>query len=164
MIERECLPLEVTLVDASESALKLAEQNVTHEAKQYSAEKKISVNQLKADVLEPMTTLKNESFDVVIADPPAFIKNRKSIPQGKAAYVNLFGTAIQKTAKGGIAVFCSCSQLLSNEDMIDCLSKAARRSNRTVRFIAQGSPSVDHFMQFEFNEGHYLKMWIAQVD
>lgn len=163
-IERECLPLEVTLVDSSESALKLAEQNVVHEAKHYFAEKKIDVKRLKADVLEPMTTLENEGYDVVIADPPAFIKNRKSIPQGKAAYVNLFGTAIQKTAKGGVTVFCSCSQLLSNEDMVECLGKAARRSGRTVRFIAQGSPSVDHFMQFEFNEGAYLKCWIAQID
>jgi 23S rRNA (cytosine1962-C5)-methyltransferase len=163
-IERECLPLEVTLVDASDSALKLAEQNVVHEAKHYFSEKKIGVRRLKADVLEPMPSLPDQGYDVVIADPPAFIKNRKSIPQGKAAYVNLFSTAIQKAAKGGLVVFCSCSQLLSAEDMVECLSKAARRSGRRVRFIAQGSPSVDHFMQFEFTEGHYLKSWIAQVD
>jgi 23S rRNA (cytosine1962-C5)-methyltransferase len=162
-VERECLPLEVTCVDSSDSALKLADENVTHEAKRHSGQK-IAFRRLKADVLEPMPSLKDRSFDVVIADPPAFIKNRKSIPQGKAAYVNLFSAAIAKTAKGGLVVFCSCSQLLSSEDMIECLAKASRRSGRRVRFIAQGTPSVDHFKQLEFSEGHYLKSWIAQVD
>jgi len=152
------LPVEVTAVDASESALRFAEQNV-----KAATSNGVSMKTLKTDVLEPMPSLKDAGYDVVIADPPAFIKNRKSIPQGKHAYVNLFTTAIQKTAPGGLAVFCSCSQLLSAEDMKECLSKAARRSGRLVRFIAQGSPSVDHFIRLEFSEGYYLKCWVAEV-
>jgi 23S rRNA (cytosine1962-C5)-methyltransferase len=157
------LPLEITAVDASDTALKFAERNVRQNTIEQGADG-IRFHRLKADVLEPMPTLKDRDYEVVIADPPAFIKNRKSIPQGKHAYAQLFTTAIQKTAKDGMVVCCSCSQLLSREDMKECLQKAARRSGRKVRWIAEGSPSQDHFLRSEFEEGHYLKAWIGQVE
>ncbi len=157
------LPLEITAVDASDTALKFAEKNVRKNTIEKGADG-IRFHRMKADVLEPMPSLKDQAFEVVIADPPAFIKNRKSIPQGKHAYVQLFSSAIQKTAKGGMVVCCSCSQLLSTEDMKECLQKAVRRSGRSVRWITQGSPSLDHFMKVEFEEGHYLKSWIGCVE
>jgi len=157
------LPLQITAVDASDTALKFAEMNVRKNTIEKGSNE-IQFHRLKSDVLEPMPSLKDADFEVVIADPPAFIKNRKSIPQGKHAYVQLFTTAIQKTAKGGMVVCCSCSQNLSGEDMKECLQKAARRSGRSVRWIAQGSPSMDHFMKAEFEEGHYLKSWIGCVE
>ncbi len=157
------LPLQITAVDASDTALRFAELNVRKNTIEKGAGE-IQFNRLKADVLEPMPSLKDKDFEVVIADPPAFIKNRKSIPQGKHAYVQLFTTAIQKTAKDGLVVCCSCSQLLSKEDMKECLQKAARRSGRKVRWIAEGSPSLDHFVRSEFEEGHYLKCWIGSVE
>jgi 23S rRNA (cytosine1962-C5)-methyltransferase len=163
-IEREALPLSVTLVDASDSALKLADQNLQHLIAQYEVQKQISVDRLKADVLEPMPTLKDQSFDVVIADPPALIKSRKHIPQGQHAYVNLMTTAIQKVAPKGLIVACSCSQLLSAEDFRMVLDKATRRSGRHVRWLAQGGASVDHFQLLNFSEGHYLKCWVGQVE
>jgi 23S rRNA (cytosine1962-C5)-methyltransferase len=76
-------------VDVSAPALALAKTNLESAIlsaqtshKGYACE----VGTLKADVLEPMPGLVNAKYDVVIADPPAFIKNRKSIPQGKQAY------------------------------------------------------------------------------
>ena len=155
------LPLSITAVDASESALKLAELNVKKNA---LAAGEVTFSKLKADVLEPMPTIKDAHYEVVVADPPAFIKNRKSIPQGKHAYVQLFTTAIQKTAKNGLVVCCSCSQLLSPEELKEVLQKASKRSGRKVRWLAQGSPSLDHFMKAEFEEGHYLKCWIGAVE
>jgi 23S rRNA (cytosine1962-C5)-methyltransferase len=157
------LPLDITAVDASDTALQFAEKNVKRNTIE-AGKNEIRFHRIKADVLEPMPALKDQSFEVVVADPPAFIKNRKSIPQGKHAYSQLFTQAIQKTAKGGMVICCSCSQLLSAEDMKECLQKAVRRSGRTVRWITQGSPSLDHFMKVEFEEGHYLKSWIGCVD
>ncbi|MBS1958622.1 MAG: class I SAM-dependent rRNA methyltransferase [Bdellovibrionales bacterium] len=163
-IERECLPLEVTMVDASDTALKFAEKNMQHLIGQRSvAKSKVAVERLKSDVFEPMPSLKDAAYDVVIADPPALIKNRKHIPQGQHAYVNLMTTAITKVRTGGLIVACSCSQLLSPDDFKMVLDKASRRSGKTVRWIAQGSPSVDHFSLMSFQEGHYLKCWVGQV-
>lgn len=156
------IPVQITAVDASDNALRFAEMNVKKNALETGAE--VQFHRLKADVLEPMGGLQDKNFEVVIADPPAFIKNRKTIPQGKHAYVQLFTTAIQKTAVNGLVVCCSCSQLLSPEDMKDVLQKAVRRSGRKVRWLAQGSPSVDHFSKAEFEEGHYLKCWVGSVE
>lgn len=161
--EREALPASVTCVDASESALRFARENLSSMSQELGIEKKVRVETIKGDVLESHPELPIEGYDVVIADPPAFIKNRKSLPQGKQAYASLFQTAISRVKPGGMVVCCSCSQLLSHEDMIEVLGKATRRSKRTVRWLVQGSPSLDHFSRLEFQEGHYLKCWIAQV-
>ena len=153
-------------VDVSAAALVIAKTNVETAFKALPAGKSgytCEVTTMKADVLEPMEKLNGKLFDVVIADPPAFIKNRKSIPQGKQAYVQLFQTAIEKTAPGGIVIACSCSQLLSHEEFLECLGKATRRSKRTVRWLTQGSPSFDHFARLDFQEGHYLKSFIGQL-
>ncbi len=162
--EREMLPAEFTCVDASEPALGFASRNLLAVSEAMGVAGKVRVEPVKADVLREMPGIEARRHDVVIADPPAFIKNRKSIPQGKQAYVQLFGTAIEKTAPGGLVVFCSCSQLLSREDFLEVIAKAGRRSKRTVRFLAEGSPSFDHFSRPEFGEGQYLKCLIAQVE
>lgn len=161
--EREALPAEFTCVDASQSALGFARKNIESVAKQLQCEKAVKVNAVKADVLEGLGAVANDSFDIVIADPPAFIKSRKSIPEGKQAYVKLFQSAIEKTKAGGLTVFCSCSQLLSDEDFREVLGKAVRRSKKNVRFLLQGSPSFDHPARLDFQEGLYLKCFIAQV-
>jgi 23S rRNA (cytosine1962-C5)-methyltransferase len=153
-------------VDVSEKALAIAKTNVDTATKTANGrgDYVCKTTTLKADVLEPMEALKGRSFEVVIADPPAFIKNRKSIPQGKQAYVQLFQTAIEKTAPGGLVIACSCSQLLTHEEFLECLGKAAKRSKRNVRWLSEGSPSFDHFARFDFQEGHYLKSFIGQVE
>lgn len=163
VFQEKKLPVLITAVDASDSALKFAEMNVKKNSIE-AGSSEVQFVRLKADVLEPMASLQDKNFEVVIADPPAFIKNRKSIPQGKHAYVQLFTTAIQKTAPNGLVVCCSCSQLLSAEDMKEVLQKASRRSGRKVRWLAQGSPSLDHFSKAEFEEGHYLKSWVGSVE
>jgi 23S rRNA (cytosine1962-C5)-methyltransferase len=164
LVEREQLPADFTCVDASEAALKIAKDNLESFANKNKVSGDIKVHTVKADVLEPMTMLKNQGFDLVIADPPAFIKSRKSISQGKQAYANLYQTAIEKVKPGGLVVCCSCSQLLSHEDFVEVLGKASRRSKRRVRWLLEGSPSFDHFTRLDFQEGHYLKCFIGQVD
>jgi 23S rRNA (cytosine1962-C5)-methyltransferase len=159
--ERGVQNLEITAVDASIPALRFAKQNIEKVAANLGA--KVQVHTLDADVLKPLP-VEASHFQVVIADPPAFIKNRKVIPQGKQAYAQLYQTAIEKTAKGGLVVCCSCSQLLSREDFHEALGKATRRSKRRVRWLQEGSPSFDHFSRLDFQEGTYLKCFIGQVE
>lgn len=164
LMEREALPLEITCVDASENALKTARANIENFANAHQIQNQVEVNTLKLDVLQSLNSIEDQSYDLVIADPPAFIKNRKSIPQGKQAYSQLFQAAIEKTAPGGLVVCCSCSQLLSHEEFMEVLGKATRRSKRRVRWLLEGSPSFDHFTRLEFQEGHYLKCFVGQVE
>ncbi len=156
--------VNVTLVDASESALEMARQNLISLFGAEIEQRKLEINFIKADVLDPIQALQQHTFDIVIADPPALIKSRKVIPQGKQAYVQLMSEALRRTKPGGLMVACSCSQLLSDSDFAEVLAKAERKGHqRNVRWIAQGSHSLDHFKRFDFQEGQYLKCWIGQV-
>jgi 23S rRNA (cytosine1962-C5)-methyltransferase len=160
---RPTTQIEVTCVDASDAALTFAESNIQANSGSAFQHGSLRIKRMKTDVFEPMPSIPHQSYDVVIADPPALIKSRKVIPQGKQAYGQLMEQAILRTKMGGLVVCCSCSQLLSDQDFIELLGKAARRSNRTVRWLASGTPSLDHPARFDFQEGAYLKVWIGQV-
>ncbi len=144
--------LEVTLVDASARALALASRNVA----QWGVESRT----IQGDVLKDLKVLADESFDVVIADPPAFVKSRKDIGPGSHAYLQLNTQAIRVLKrKGGLLVSCSCSAQFDEETMQKTLAKAAQRNRSFVRYVARGGMTPDHPMRPEFPEGHYLKAW-----
>lgn len=149
------LPVEVTLVDASQSALAFAHENVERES--------VRVQTVKGDVLKDLQSLDPASFDLVISDPPALIKGRKDIPQGKHAYLQLNTQVFRLVRPGGAVVSCSCSGLLEEEDFLAALSKAAYRNHVSVRWIGRGAQASDHPMLAEFPEGRYLKAWFGFV-
>ena len=145
---------EVVCVDASVKALELAARNV--EAHGGVAKT------VKADVLEAMDQFDKKSFDVVICDPPAFIKKKKDLPTGSQAYYKLNREAIRKTTSGGLFVSCSCSGLFTEEDFRSMLARVSASTGET-RWIARGGHSPDHPQRPEFPQGTYLKGWIGVV-
>ncbi|MGZ3696809.1 MAG: class I SAM-dependent rRNA methyltransferase [Bdellovibrionota bacterium] len=148
--------VHVTLVDASAKALEFAKRNVEAAG--------ATTQILKGDVLKDLETLDAESFDLVVCDPPALIKSRKDLPQGKHAYLQLNTQAFRLVRKGGAVVSCSCSGLLEEEDFVQTLSKAAYRNKVQSRWIGRGSQAADHPASLEFPEGRYLKCWIGVID
>ncbi|HUP57876.1 MAG TPA: methyltransferase, partial [Bdellovibrionota bacterium] len=146
--------IEVTLFDSSARALELGKANVERTGAKVEA--------LQGDVLRDLEGIPVR-YDLVISDPPALIKGRKDIPQGKHAYLQLNTQAIRLVKPGGALVTCSCSALLPEEDFLASVGKAARRNSADLRLIARGSQSPDHPMLPEFPEGRYLKCWIGRV-
>src|SRR6185436_15293884 len=114
-------------------------------------------------ILEPIPSLENEKFDIVVADPPAFIKNRKDLPIGKHAYLKINTQAIKWLESSGILVTCSCSGLLTEEDLLEVLAKAARRSGRDLQNLVRGGHGPDHPTLPGFPEGKYLKMILSRA-
>lgn len=145
--------VEVTAVDASASALDLAKKNM--------AQQGISCETLKMDVLKGLSTLSDQSFDLVISDPPALIKGRKDIPAGSHAYLQLATQAIRLTRPGGALIACSCSSLMPEDAFTGILQKAAQRNQATIQWVGRGAQSPDHPMLAEFPEGQYLKGWVG---
>lgn len=143
---------QVTLVDVSTKALESASLNVTRCGG--------IVETKKMNVLEHLPQLSDQSYDIVISDPPAFIKNKKDLPTGQHAYFKLNTQAFRLCRPNGLVVCCSCSGSLSEEDFLDTIKKAQFRANRQSYCIARGGPSVDHPMVLNFPEGHYLKMYL----
>jgi len=145
---------QVTLVDASAHALEIAVKNV--EAHGGRAEP------LKLDVVGGgLDRLEPRAYDVVICDPPAFIKKKKDLPAGAQAYYKMNRDAVRKTAVGGVYVSCSCSGLFTEEDFRGMLARVVQSSPVEVRWLARGGHSPDHPQRPEFPQGTYLKSWIG---
>jgi 23S rRNA (cytosine1962-C5)-methyltransferase len=100
---------------------------------------------------------------VVILDPPAFIKRKKDIPQGTAAYRKLNQLALNLIGRDGLLVSCSCSYHLSAEDHIDAIQAAARHSGRFVQVLEAGGQSPDHPVHPAIPETRYLKGFFCRV-
>src|SRR3546814_10065515 len=96
---------------------------------------------VEGDAFEAMKELKNaeERFDVVITDPPAFIKRKKDIKNGEAAYRRLNETAMRLLNKDGILVSASCSMHLEEDNLQNILLTSARHLDRNIQLLERGA-------------------------
>ncbi|WP_395502143.1 class I SAM-dependent rRNA methyltransferase [Ectopseudomonas mendocina] len=144
---------EVFCVDASGFALDGVERNATLNG---FAEK---VTCVEGDVFAALRELKSaeERFDVVIADPPAFIKRKKDIKNGEAAYRRLNETAMRLLNKDGILVSASCSMHLDEDNLQNILLTSARHLDRNIQLLERGAQGPDHPVHPAINETRYIK-------
>lgn len=149
---------EVHLVDVSELALNNARKNLEI----YN----VSVFSYKKDVLSlsEIPEFSSLKFDIVISDPPAFVKNKKDIHQGLAAYTKLNTMAFKLCATDAIIISCTCSGLVQLEDFKECLRKSILKSGAQARCLAYGGQGWDHPNLMSFPEGYYLKMVMHQLN
>ncbi len=148
--------VEVTLVDVSDAALRFARANVEKIGVRPEVE--------SLDVLQGLDKLAAQGYDIVIADPPAFIKSKKDIPTGKHAYFKLNAQAFRLVAPGGLVVSCSCSGLLAEDDLREAIRKATQRAKVGIRGVLKGGHSPDHPTLPQFPEGYYLKMHVHSIE
>jgi len=106
---------------------------------------------------------RREAFDLVILDPPAFVKARNRIPEALAGYKEINLRAMRLLRPGGFLVTCSCSYHLSTEQFRLMLWDAARDVRRTARLVAQGAQGPDHPVLLGLAESEYLKCCVLQV-
>ena len=144
-------------VDSSQSALDFAAAN--------AARNGLAVETLRADAFEALRTLadRGERYDLVILDPPAFIKRKKDIPQGQAAYRKLNQLALGLLGAEGTLVSCSCSYHLAPEELMSAIQGAARHSGRFVQILEAGGQSPDHPVHPAIPETRYLKAFFCRV-
>lgn len=148
----------VVSVDSSKPALEAAEKNVTLNDLD---EKKSEF--ILADVKEYLADRVKGEFDVIILDPPAFVKDRHKIHEGLQGYRKINEAALRILPKDGILVTCSCSAHISLQDFRFMLSEAAARAGRTVQIIETFTHGIDHPNLVAFTEGEYLKCIFAIV-
>jgi 23S rRNA (cytosine1962-C5)-methyltransferase len=118
-----------------------------------------------ADAFDALKALQESGrrFDVAIVDPPAFIKRKKDIPQGQAAYRKLNQLALGLIEGDGLLVSCSCSYHLSAEDLALAIQGGARHAGRFVQILEAGGQSPDHPVHPAIPETRYLKAFFCRV-
>ncbi|MBP9717944.1 class I SAM-dependent rRNA methyltransferase [Candidatus Gracilibacteria bacterium] len=101
-----------------------------------------------------------EKFDVIILDPPAFVKNAKSMDKGMAGYVFINEKALKLLPEGGILISSSCSSHVTDEMFVKMLLRVAQRANCMLKIIEVNHQPVDHPFNIHFPEGKYLKFYV----
>jgi 23S rRNA (cytosine1962-C5)-methyltransferase len=148
---------EVLCVDSSALALGLLEES--------AAANGFAVRTLRDDAFDALAALREagEKFDLVIVDPPAFIKRKRDLPKGLAAYRKLNQMAMQLLSRDAILVTCSCSHHLSQEELISAVQQSARHLARFAQVIAVGGHAPDHPIHPAIPETRYLKALTCRV-
>jgi 23S rRNA (cytosine1962-C5)-methyltransferase len=144
---------EVLGLDSSEPALALAKEAAA--ANGADAICKFS----KVDVMQELERMGATAarFDIVICDPPPFVRARKDLEPGAKAYRKLARLAAAVTAPGGFLMLCSCSHNIPLERfMAECAGGIAR-AGRTAALIRSAGAGPDHPVHPMLPESAYLK-------
>ncbi len=150
---------QVLCVDDSATAI----NQVVGNARLNSVEDKVSA--LKGDAFDTLKTLRaeREKFDVVILDPPAFIRRKKDVPKGLEAYQRINELAMRVLARDGILISASCSYHLRHGELQKILLKGSRHLDRSLLILEQGHQGPDHPVHPAIPETDYLKAFFARV-
>ncbi len=144
-------------VDSSQPALQFAAANAQRNG--------VALDTLHADAFDALAALaaRGEQFDLVVLDPPAFVKRKKDVFKGQAAYRKLNQLALALLADEGVLVSCSCSYHLSGAELLHAIQGAARHSARFVQVLEAGGQSPDHPLHPAVPETRYLKAFFCRV-
>lgn len=119
----------------------------------------------ECDAFDRLRSLKygGQRFDVVIMDPPAFVKSRRNIAEATKGYLTVNRRAMELLEPGGHLITCSCSHHMGREAFRDMLVQASRQARREMRLVATCSQAPDHPVLLSFPESEYLKCFVLQA-
>lgn len=150
---------EVVCVDASQAAVDAIGRN----ARRNGFADRVSA--VRADAFEYLRGLREqrERFDVVILDPPAFVKRKKDLTEGRVAYRRLNELGMQVLTRDGILVTCSCSYHMPRAVLLDGVQQGARHLDRQAQLLLHLQQGPDHPIHPAIAETEYLKGFVLRV-
>ncbi|HON17554.1 MAG TPA: class I SAM-dependent rRNA methyltransferase [Salinivirgaceae bacterium] len=148
----------VDTVDISKSAVEKSTQNVNLNFPNISSHRAIV-----ADGFDFLDDCSNNSYDLIILDPPAFAKHYNTLENALKGYRRLNQMALEKISPDGILFTFSCSQAVSVQEFRKTIFVAAARAGRKVRILHQLSQPADHPINIFHPEGEYLKGLVLHV-
>lgn len=149
----------VTSVDVSAPALELAKENIKLNNLDESKCEFIAMD-VKRYIRDPAHGL----FDVIVLDPPAFVKDRRKKPEGMAGYKTINEAALRMiSAEGGVLLSCSCSAHVRADEFRYMLSECCASVHRTSSVLESYTQGVDHPVLVPFLEGDYLKCYYLKI-
>ena len=148
-----------TCVDASAAALEGASANA---ARNGVADR---VETRRGDAFEVLKALRaaGERYDVVVLDPPAFVKRRKDFEEGALAYRRLNELGLTLLERDGLLVTSSCSFHMGRDELLKTVQQAARHCDRSLQLLEEGRQGPDHPVHPAMPETAYLKTFYLRV-
>jgi 23S rRNA (cytosine1962-C5)-methyltransferase len=149
----------VTAVDVSADALQRGAENAR-------LNRLTNLEWVESDVFELLRRLERERrhFDTIVLDPPAFAKNRQSVPRALTGYKEINLRALRILAPGGVLLTASCSYHVGREAFMQMLEEAAADSGRRVTLTHLLPQGPDHPELLTVPETGYLKGVVVRVE
>lgn len=147
----------VTAVDVSQTALDQALAN----ARLNHVEERMSF--VKEDVFQYLDTCEKGRFDIIVLDPPAFTKSRRTIEHAYNGYKRINMQAMKLLEKGGYLITCSCSRFMETANFEKMLREAAKESGVVLKQVSVTQQNHDHPILWTMEETSYLKFYIFQI-
>jgi 23S rRNA (cytosine1962-C5)-methyltransferase len=151
---------EVTAIDRSAPALALAEDS----ARRNGVEAACKFARGEAFEELERRSAAGERFEVVIADPPAFVKSRKDLAAGLRGYRKLVRLAAQIVSPGGVLFIASCSHNVERAMFDDEVRRGLADAERSGRVLLASGAAADHPTHPALPESVYLKASLIQLD
>ncbi len=150
----------VTAVDISELAVDMAKKNAKLNSVEDTCEFLVAnaFDYLREAVHE------NRQFDVVILDPPAFTKSKRTLENAVRGYKEINLRGIKLVRPGGFLVTCSCSYHMDEDLFKAVVVDAAHDAKKIVREVAYFTQAKDHPILPAAEETKYLKFLVLQVE
>ena len=151
---------QVLALDRSEAALALAaraaEMNGVGERCRFQ----------RADAFGEVSRLgaQGQRFDVVIADPPAFVKSKKDLGPGLRGYRKLARLAATLVAPGGLLFIACCSHNVEPPDFAEAVRRGLEDAGRSGRILRSAGAAPDHPVHPWLPESAYLKAQALVLD
>ncbi|MCK7594078.1 class I SAM-dependent rRNA methyltransferase [Pseudomarimonas salicorniae] len=150
---------DVTCVDASADACALVERNAVING---------VTDRVRAARVDAFDFLRNaraerQHWDVVVVDPPAFVKRKKDFKEGALAYRRINEAAMQVLSRDGLLVTASCSYHMPRSALLEAVQAGARHLDRQVQVLAPLQQGVDHPIHAAIQETDYLKGFLCRV-
>ena len=149
----------VTAVDVSESAVEMARANAVRNG----LDAVMTCTAVNVFDLLPQLERESSPYDLIILDPPAFTKSRKTVDNAMAGYREINYRAMRLLPRGGLLATCSCSHFATEERFTAMLREAARDAGVQLRQIEARQQSCDHPILWGVPETSYLKFYLFQV-
>ncbi|MBZ0223715.1 MAG: class I SAM-dependent rRNA methyltransferase [Dokdonella sp.] len=150
---------EVTGIDLDEEILEIAERNARLN--------KVKIKFIQADIfswLRDVAASPDKKFDVVILDPAKMTRDREQVIPALKKYLDMNKLALGAVKPGGIFLTCSCTGLVSEEQFLDMLRRAAFYANRSVQVLKVTGAGADHPWLAHVPESRYLKAAFCRVE
>lgn len=149
----------VTAVDVSETAIAKAKEN----AKKNGLTDRMDFLCTNVFDLLPELCKGKSEYDMIILDPPAFTKNRKTISDAERGYKEINYRAMKLLPRGGYLATCSCSHFMDNSLFVKMLMSAASDAGVSLKLIEARRQSPDHPTMLNIPETDYLKFYLFQM-
>jgi len=152
--------VETTLVDRSAPALELAAEA----AKKNGLDGRVRFERSEAFAFLEAAGGRGERWDVVVIDPPAFVKSRKDLSAGLRGYRKLIRLAAKLVADGGFLFAASCSHNVDDAAFAEQVRHGLSDAGRNGRMLRSAGAGPDHPVHPYLPESAYLSSELLQLD